>query len=322
MPSPEKRPGRLSALVLWAIAGLGLILSSLAMVPLAPAMGKLNPQVQQLLADAGYYLPFAALPMLLHARRNPGLLDARRPNPISLFNVICIVILALLGVFLVNDITVLWSIPFQKLGLNIYAGGIPTPASTRELMLSIISVAAIPAICEEFLFRGTVMPAFEGNGTKHAILVSALLFACLHGSIIGFPAQFLLGIVLGLLVFWTDSIYAGLIYHTVHNAAAVILDYMQSGMPAEQAVPADLWEAIGGMGGALDLLLSIGLSAMLVIFTLRLFRLRGQLRGITPETRKKEKLRRSEIIALTAGILICAALYALNFAAMLGGNAI
>lgn len=322
MPRPEKRPGRLSALVLWGIAGLGLILSGLVMIPLAPALKILNPQAQQLLADAFYYLPFVALPLLLHSRRNPGLLDAYRPNPISLFNVISIVILALLGVFLVNDITVLWSIPFQKLGLNIYAGGIATPADTRELMLGIISMAAIPAICEEFLFRGAVMPAFEGSGTRHAVLVSALLFACLHGSIIGFPAQFILGIVLGLLVFWTDSIYAGLIYHTVHNAAAVILDYLQGGMSAEQAMPQDLWEAIGGMAGALDLLLSIGLSAMLVIFTLRLFRLRGRLRGITTEARKREKLRGSEIIALIAGILICAALYALDFAAMLGGNAI
>lgn len=319
MPRPEKRPGRLSVLVLWGIAGLGLILSSLAMVPLAPILKPLNPQIQQLLVDAFYYLPFLVLPMLLHGRRNPGLLDAYRMGPLSLFNVISIVVLALLGMFMVNDITVLWSIPFQKLGLNIYTAGLPTPANTRELMLSIISVAAIPAICEEFLFRGTVMPAFEGHGTRHAILVSALLFACLHGSIIGFPAQFLLGIVLGVLVFWTHSIYAGLIYHTVHNAAAVILEYLQSSIPQAQALPTDLWEAIGGLGGVLELLLSILLSAALMLFSLRLFCLRGRLRGIIMEIRKKEKLRAGEIIALIAGILICAVLYAIEFSAMLGG---
>lgn len=320
MPRPEKRPGRLSALALWCIAGLGLILSGLAALPLAGFLSGLNPQLQLLITDALYYLPFAALPVFLLARKNPGLYEAYRPNPISLFNVICVAVLALLGVFLVNDLTVLWSIPFQKLGLDVFAGSFPTPANTRELALSIITLAAIPAVCEEFLFRGAVLSAFESGGTRHAVILSSLLFALLHGSIIGAPSQFILGVILALLVFWTDSIYAGLIYHTVHNAAAVILDYLQAQMPETAGASTDLFTAIGGLAGVLDLGLSILFSAALVIFTLKIFRLRGRLRGITTEARRRMKLNQKEILLLIAGLCFCALLYAANILLMTGGN--
>lgn len=320
MPRPEKRPGRLSALALWCIAGLGLVLSNLAMLPLAEPLSRLNPQVQLIITNALYYLPFAALPVFLLAKRTPGLYEAYRPNPISLFNVICTAVLALLGVFLVNDITILWSIPFQKLGLDVFAGGFPTPANTRELALSIFTMAAIPAVCEEFLFRGVILSAFERCGTKHAVVFSALLFALLHGSIIGAPSQFILGVVLALLVFWTDSIYAGLIYHTVHNAAAILLDYMQARMPENAEIPADLFTAIGGLAGVLDLGLSILFSAALVLFTLKLFRLRGQLRGIAMEPRSKIPLRRIEVILLIAGLILCALMYTLGLLTMMGGT--
>lgn len=320
LPKPEKRPSRFSALLLWVIAAAGLVLSSLVMEPLAPALAKMNPQLMQLVVDAFYYLPFLALPLFLLAHRRPGLAEAYRPNPISLFNVISIAILALLGVFWVNDITVLWSIPFQKLGLDVYTASIPAPANTRELALAVITMAAIPAICEEFLFRGAMMSALERYGTRHAFLVTSLLFALLHGSITGLPAQFLLGIVLCLVVFWTDSIYAGLIYHTVHNAAAVILDYLQSRTPEAAAVSDDLLTAIGGAAGIVNLSLSILFSAALIYFTLKLLRLRGQLQGITTEPRRKERLRASEILLLVSGLMLCALLYGTTFFAMLGGG--
>lgn len=281
----------------------------------------MNPFMQQLAVDALFYLPFVALPVFLLAKKTPGMYEAYRPNPISLFNVICIVILALLGVFLVNDITVLWSIPMQKLGLDVFVGGIPAPANTRELMLAVCSIAVIPAICEEFMFRGAVMPAFERYGTRRAMLISALLFATLHGSIVGLPAQFLLGIILAVLVFWTDSVYAGLIYHTVHNSAILMLEYVQNQVPADPNLSDDMLTLIGGAAGVLDIALSVLLSTALVYFSLRLFFMRGRLRGIYMEAPRKEKLRGREAAVLIAGIALCAVLYGSTFYAMLGGAA-
>lgn len=319
LPKPEKRPSRFSAFLLWLIAAAGLIVSSLAVLPLGGLLAGMNPQMQTLATDILFYLPFVALPVILLTRREPGLAEAYRPNPISLLNVSLVAILAFVVLFMVNDITVLWSIPFQKLGLDIYSSGLAVPATRGELVLSILAVAVIPAVCEEFLFRGVILSALERYGTRHAVLLSSLLFALLHGSIVGAPAQFILGVILALLVFWTDSIYAGLIYHTVHNALAVILDYLQAQTPETAAATDDLLQAIGGLTGLLDLSLGILCSAAVVLMFVRIFSMRGRLRGVTMEPRRREYLRRSEILVLLGGLALCALLYGLDVLWMMGG---
>lgn len=321
LPKPEKRPGRFGALLVWALAPVGLIVSSILISLFSPALSRLNPQVQLLVVNLAYYLPFLALPIFLLTRRTPGLYEAYRPNPISLFNVISIVILALLGVFFVNDITIIWSIPFEELGLNLVSSALPVAQNARELVLQVVSIAVIPAICEEFLFRGVLLSAFEAYGTKRAMWVSSLLFMLVHASFLGAPSELILGMVIAALVFWTDSIYAGLIYHTVHNTAAVVLDYLQNQwtVGAETAESLTMFESIGGFSGLFELLLSIALTGWLIAFALKTFRVRGQFRGIVMEKRQKEPLRAKEWLMLIAGALCCAALYAGDFITMLGG---
>lgn len=321
LPKPRVRPSRRSVLTLWVLAAGGLILSALLAPLVYRLLNGVNVHLQQLAVNLLYYLPFVVLPCLLLMRRNPGMYEACRPNPISLFNTISIAVLAVLGVFMVNDIVVLWSIPLQKLGLNPLAGASLPPANTSgELMLSVISIAVVPAVSEELLFRGTLMPAFEGEGSKRAMRITALLFMLIHGSFAGMPSQYLLGVVLAMLVFWTDSIYAGIIYHTVHNAASVILDSIQTRtVSAEPAVDtSDLYAAIGGLDGVLSLLIAIALSGAMFWFSLRIFRLRGQFQGIALEETKKQPLARRDWIVLLSGAGLCLLLYVFDFINMLG----
>lgn len=321
LPKPEKRPSRFSALLIWAIAALGLILSSLLSGLLYPLLDALNPQVQLLIINLVYYLPFVALPVFWLAKRTPGLYEAYRPNPISLFNVISIVILAMLGLFFVNDISILWAIPFEALGLNPFAASIPAAQNARELVLNVVTVAVIPAVCEEFLFRGALLSAFERSGTRHAMWISSLLFMLVHASFAGAPSELILGMVLAFIVVWSDSIYAGLIYHTVHNATAVVLDYLQAQWATgeEAAQSLTILQSIGGWAGVVELTFSIALTALLIHFTLKIFRVRGQLRGIVAEKRIKEALRPGEWAVLIVGVLCCILLYTSDFIVMMGG---
>ena len=68
---------------------------------------------------------------------------------------------------------------------------------------SIVIFALIPAICEEFAFRGFILSGLEHqHRTRSAILLSALMFGFLHVLLSLFQQLFnatLLGIVLGLL---------------------------------------------------------------------------------------------------------------------------
>lgn len=319
VPRPQERPTRLNALLLWAIAAAGLILVSLLSLPLQEALQNINPHVQLLITNLVYYLPFVVLPVFLLAKRKPGLFEAYRPNPISLFDTISIAILAVLGVFFVNDITVLWAIPFQKLGFNVFSVSLPAASTRGELLLSVFTVAVIPGICEEFLFRGAILSAFEDGGTKRAMRICALLFMLMHGSLIGAPTQLILGMVLCFVVVWTDSIYAGLIYHTVHNASAVMLDFMQSQLPEAAGQTGDLLESIGGIAGIASLAIGVALIGAMLLFSLKMLRLRGTLKGIAPNADQKIPLRGAERALLAAGILLCAVLYAMDIFTMLGG---
>jgi len=322
----RNRPSLFAASGFYLLAAIGLWVTLLSGGGMALVISSLWPDITHewlnLLLNAIYYLPFALLPIALWAvRRNDGG-SALRLNPISFGTMLLTVITATLCLLLIQDVITLWMIPLQKLGLNPLTTGLPVAQNAHELVLSVIIVAVIPAACEEFLFRGAIMPAFEGEGSKRAMWITSVLFMLIHGSLMGMPTQIILGMVLALLVFWTDSIYAGLIYHTVHNASAVVLDYIQNQMAATgeaTAESADLLTAIGGLSGVVSLLANIAISAALFLITLRLFRARGMLQGVAHEEGKVQKLCRREWIVLAVGAAMCAVLYVSDFIVMLGG---
>jgi len=78
-------------------------------------------------------------------------------------------------------------------------------------------VAITPAVCEEALFRGFIMRGLASMGAAPAILISALLFGIAHASIYRLLPTFFLGIVLGLVVWRTGSLFAGIVMHAINN---------------------------------------------------------------------------------------------------------
>jgi ABC-2 type transport system permease protein/sodium transport system permease protein len=79
-------------------------------------------------------------------------------------------------------------------------------------------------MAEEFFFRGFVLSAFRrrvSNG--RAILYSALIFGVFHvinGSTLSierFVPTLLIGLALGLLAVRTQSLWPGILTHTIHN---------------------------------------------------------------------------------------------------------
>ena len=74
-----------------------------------------------------------------------------------------------------------------------------------------VVVALVPAVCEEFAFRGFILSGLERqHRTRSAILLSALMFGFLHVLLSLFQQLFnatLLGIVLGLLAVRSQSIF-------------------------------------------------------------------------------------------------------------------
>jgi sodium transport system permease protein len=87
-----------------------------------------------------------------------------------------------------------------------------------------IAAALLPAVCEEFAFRGLILSGLLRRFSPQiAILASALMFAFMHVSLIRFVPTFLVGLVLGSIAFRTRSIWPGMMTHGVYNLALVLL---------------------------------------------------------------------------------------------------
>ena len=159
-------------------------------------------------------------------------------------------------------------------------------------------------MCEELLFRGFVLAAWETRGTRFAIGVTAALFMLLHGNILGLPVYLALGLLIGYLVYALDSIYAGIVFHTVYNTACLVIPYLLSGSEAAEA-------AAGAMPSGGAMVLSIGLellmTAAMIAMLLNAVRLRSRLAGVTPIPRIRRPLTGRERWMLAAAVVLMVA---------------
>ncbi|MCR2045273.1 type II CAAX endopeptidase family protein [Anaerosalibacter massiliensis] len=102
---------------------------------------------------------------------------------------------------------------------------IPIPESSPEFILGLIVISLSPGICEEILFRGMIMSSYDKLGKKKAIIISSILFGVYHFNLQNLLGPIFLGIVFGLIVYKTDSIYSSMIGHGFNNAIALAIGY-------------------------------------------------------------------------------------------------
>lgn len=102
---------------------------------------------------------------------------------------------------------------------------VPMPYDGFQYLISFFVIAISPGICEEIMFRGIIMDAYERLGRKKSVIISALLFGMFHFTLLNFVGPAILGFVFGLMVYKSNSIYAGIIGHTVNNGIALTIGY-------------------------------------------------------------------------------------------------
>jgi len=129
--------------------------------------------------------------------------------------------------------------------------------SVQILLLNLAVIAIIPALCEEFLFRGLLIRWFQKHirNIHIAVIISALLFSAIHFQFYGFVPRFLLGLYFGYLFIWTGSLWTCIIAHFINNAMAVVVSYLYN----NQLISTE-YQHFGNVG---DNYLLIGLSLLL-----------------------------------------------------------
>ncbi|MCR4828424.1 MAG: CPBP family intramembrane metalloprotease [Bacteroidales bacterium] len=98
-----------------------------------------------------------------------------------------------------------------------------------NLLLNVLVLALVPALCEEFFFRGGVQNIcqrwFRGN-VHWAVVCTAALFSLVHFDVFAFLPRFLLGLLLGYVYVYSGSIWVNVAVHFLNNLMVVLLTYL------------------------------------------------------------------------------------------------
>ncbi|MDB5226391.1 MAG: putative metal-dependent rane protease [Bacteroidota bacterium] len=96
-------------------------------------------------------------------------------------------------------------------------------------ILNLFTVAMLPAVCEEWIFRGTLQKQLCEKLNIHiAVLLSAVFFSLIHFEFSGFLPRVFLGIFLGYLFYYSGSLWTNIFAHVVNNTAQIVIMYLST----------------------------------------------------------------------------------------------
>ena len=128
-----------------------------------------------------------------------------------------------------------WILLLELMGATPQGVTLPEIKGPFELALALLSVAAAAAFAEELCLRGVLMPALRGRmGPMAAAVLTAAIFALMHGSFSALPYTFLLGWLMGYLALRSRTVYPAMAFHLTNNALATLISYWAMGLQAGQ----------------------------------------------------------------------------------------
>lgn len=171
---------------------------------------------------------------ILISKRN--IKEVLRLNKLSIGNGFIVVAIMLFALPIIGYVNYFIYLLISSIGRPI-PNPLPDINNFNELLSGIIVIAVSPAICEEVMARGVIMRGYERFGKKTALVVSALLFSLMHRNIQSLVSIFIIGLILGYVVYRTNSIFAGMIVHFINNSFAVIATFFVKKFQEMMGVP-------------------------------------------------------------------------------------
>ena len=308
-----RKPSVFAASFLFLLAGMGKLVGEYVAWPFVFLAGRLfggvDAGAQSQLTQFLYYILFIALPVMLYARRDPGIASHLRIEPLKGRVAALSVLTAAVAVLFINCVSQLWFILVQCMGGTIPASGVAVPTTVRGLASAVILSAVLPGICEELLFRGLMLSAWEERGSLRAVTTVSLLFTLLHGNLLGIPSEFICGVLLACIVISSGSLFAGMVFHTVFNSTLLIASYWA------RTVETDAEAAYTGALSLLPFLLGALLFGSILMFLMRRFRalrLRDGRKTFGVPPCPERPVRMSELVVQISGIIVASVWYVID----------
>lgn len=120
---------------------------------------------------------------------------------------------------------------FKEMGLYVPDAPQTMVETPTSLALNLLTMAVLPGLLEEMIYRGYILRTLRAYGDWFAILISSLLFSLMHGNLRQIPFAFIVGLVLGLLYVCTNNIWLPIAVHFANNAISVMMEYFSFSLP-------------------------------------------------------------------------------------------
>lgn len=176
-----------------------------------------------LLLLAQILLQFPIVMYLAITRTNPfKLISFRLFHPGAALLVILMTLCLIPSTMVINLISML----FVENALE----DMPQTIAQSQFAVNLLFIAIIPALSEEFAFRGVFFHSLKENGKWFAVILSAFFFGMMHLNFNQFSYTFVIGIVMALAVLATGSIWGSVLVHFTFNGYSVVLLNIQKGL--------------------------------------------------------------------------------------------
>lgn len=134
--------------------------------------------------------------------------------------------------------------------------GVERILASGPAWITLLVIAVLPGICEEMLFRGAIFSGLRRIGPVTAVVGSAILFGAAHTVMQQSMTVTVIGVVLGLLVLRTGSIFPAMLFHMTNNLLAAVLPHWNESFTERLQQP-----AVVVIGLVLGVILSVKASA-------------------------------------------------------------
>lgn len=153
-----------------------------------------------------------------------SLRETLRLNPISFKQAIMVILIVILSYPVAVFFNYIGIIILDAIA-EIKPSPVPIPSEPREFVVGFFAIALSPGICEEVMFRGLMINSYGSFGKKKAIIYSAILFGVFHFNAQNLMGPIYLGMLLGVILYKTNSLYSAIIAHTTNNTIPLAIGY-------------------------------------------------------------------------------------------------
>jgi len=164
------------------------------------------------------------LPVLLYLIASRG--EVLRNLPLHLVKIRPLLWVMLFALLLMPTVMML-NLLSQLFVPNYVMSSLASTAST-PLIVSLLFNALLPAVVEEYIFRGVLFACYRPTGLWKSALVTGLFFGLTHLNLNQFAYAFVVGVLLAFLMEASGSLFAPMVVHFLINTVSVVYAHVLS----------------------------------------------------------------------------------------------